>query len=60
VRKYVEKEGVIAKWNESAWAQKRVAVEKRRKLDDFSRFNIMLLKKQRRDVVRKAVKAAKA
>ncbi|KAF7783864.1 hypothetical protein Agabi119p4_29 [Agaricus bisporus var. burnettii] len=60
VRKLVEQEGIVEKWDKSAWAQKRVMKEKRRSLSDFGRFKVMLAKKQRRDVVRKAVKKASA
>ncbi|KAG6853553.1 hypothetical protein C0991_003345 [Blastosporella zonata] len=59
VRKVVEKEAVVEKWEKSSWAQKRAAVEKRRSLNDFGRFSVMLAKKQRRDIVRKAVHKAK-
>ncbi|KII88589.1 hypothetical protein PLICRDRAFT_92306 [Plicaturopsis crispa FD-325 SS-3] len=58
VKKYIEKEDVIAKWEKSSWAQRRAAVEKRRSLNDFERFGVMLAKKSRRDTVRKSVKAA--
>lgn len=60
IRKQLEKEGTIEKWNKSSWAQKREAIEKRRKLNDFERFAVMLAKKQRRDTVRKVVKKASA
>jgi large subunit ribosomal protein L14e len=61
VKKHLEKEGTVAKWEGSTWARKRASVEQRRSLNDFSRFNVMLAKKARRDVVRKAVaKARKA
>ncbi|KAH9932349.1 60S ribosomal protein L14 [Fomitopsis serialis] len=60
IRKQLEQEGTVEKWNKSSWAQKREAVEKRRKLNDFERFAVMLAKKQRRDTVRKAVKKASA
>ncbi|KAG6856611.1 hypothetical protein H0H87_002566 [Tephrocybe sp. NHM501043] len=61
VHKLAEKEAVVEKWEKSSWAQKRAAVEKRRSLNDFGRFSVMLAKKQRRDIVRKAVfKARKA
>ncbi|KAI0769390.1 ribosomal protein L14-domain-containing protein [Trametes elegans] len=60
VRKYVEKEGIVEKWNKSSWAQKREAVAKRRSLNDFERFVVMLAKKQRRDRVRKTLKKASA
>lgn len=60
VKKQLEKEAIVEKWNKSGWATKRAAAEKRKALNDFARFNIMLAKKQRRDVVRKAVAKAKA
>jgi len=60
VKKVVEKEQVVEKWNKSAWAQKRVAIEKRRSLNDFARFSVMLAKKQRRDLVRKVLSKSKA
>ncbi|KAF9003436.1 ribosomal protein L14-domain-containing protein [Cyathus striatus] len=60
IKKQVEKEAIVEKWDKSAWAQKRAAVEKRRTLNDFGRFQVMVAKKQRRDVVRKAVKKASA
>ncbi|KAH0581507.1 60S ribosomal protein L14-A [Termitomyces sp. J132] len=59
VRKLAEKEALAEKWEKSAWAQKRAAMEKRRSLNDFGRFSVMLAKKQRRDVVRKAIHKAK-
>ncbi|EPQ53804.1 60S ribosomal protein L14, partial [Gloeophyllum trabeum ATCC 11539] len=58
IRKQLEKEATLDKWANSAWAKKRAAVQKRRTLSDFERFKVMLLKKSRRDVVRKAVKKA--
>ncbi|EGN92561.1 hypothetical protein SERLA73DRAFT_190908 [Serpula lacrymans var. lacrymans S7.3] len=61
VKKQLEKEATITKWENSSWAKKRAAMETRRSLNDFQRFTVMLLKKQRRDVVRKALaKATKA
>lgn len=59
VKMYLEKESIVEKWNKSSWAQKRAAVEKRRSLNDFASFNVMLAKKQRVDVVRKALAKAK-
>ncbi|KAF8491646.1 60S ribosomal protein L14 [Gautieria morchelliformis] len=61
VRKYVEKEGVIEKWNKSAWAQKLETTHRRRNINDFGRFSVQLMKKNRRDRVRRALaKQAKA
>ncbi|MBH0005049.1 hypothetical protein I6F42_20095, partial [Pseudoalteromonas sp. SWYJZ12] len=59
LKKLIEKEAIVEKWEKSAWAQKRAAIEKRRSLNDFGRFGVLLAKKQRRDVVRKAVFKAK-
>ncbi|KAF8638161.1 hypothetical protein AX17_002404 [Amanita inopinata Kibby_2008] len=59
IKKQLEKEGVVEKWEKSQWTQKRMALERRRALNDFGRFQVMLAKKQRRDVVRKAVRKAK-
>ncbi|KAF5382805.1 hypothetical protein D9757_007260 [Collybiopsis confluens] len=56
VKKILEKEATVQKWEKSAWAVKRAAVEKRRNLNDFARFSVMLEKKRRRDSVRKALK----
>ena len=56
VKKLLEKEATVAKWEKSAWAIKRAAIEKRRSLNDFARFNVMLEKKRRRDAVRKSLK----
>ncbi|KAH7882441.1 60S ribosomal protein L14, partial [Phlebopus sp. FC_14] len=58
IRKHLEKEGTVAKWGNSTWAKKRVAIEKRRSLNDFARFEVMLAKKARRDAVRKSLAKA--
>ncbi|KAF8315586.1 hypothetical protein DL93DRAFT_2078765 [Clavulina sp. PMI_390] len=60
VRKQFEASGIAAKWSASSWSKKREASKSRRATSDFDRFKVMLLKKARRDVVRKAVKKAKA
>ena len=56
MKKYVEEAGIVAKWESSAWAKKRVAAEKRRTLSDFERFQVMIEKKSRRDKVRKPLR----
>ncbi|KAH8089904.1 60S ribosomal protein L14 [Cristinia sonorae] len=58
VKKQIEAEQIVEKWNKSSWAQKRAAVAKRRSLTDFERFTVMLAKKARSDRVHKGVKAA--
>ncbi|GAA5962349.1 hypothetical protein JCM5350_000384 [Sporobolomyces pararoseus] len=59
VKKVFDASEVVAKWEKSAWAQKRKATEQRRNLSDFDRFNVMLLKKQRRRLVQAAAAKAK-
>ena len=49
VAKRVEADGIVEKWEKSKWAQKLAFTEKRRSLNDFARFNVMLEKKQRRN-----------
>lgn len=58
VKKQVEAEAIVEKWEKSSWAQKRAAVAKRRSLTDFERFTVMLAKKARSDRIHKSVKAA--
>ncbi|CCM01349.1 uncharacterized protein FIBRA_03399 [Fibroporia radiculosa] len=60
IQKQLEKEATVERWNKSSWAQKRAAIEKRRSLNDFERFAVMLAKKARRDTVRKSVAKASA
>ncbi|KAF8632516.1 hypothetical protein AX15_001848 [Amanita polypyramis BW_CC] len=60
IRKQLEKEAIVEKWEKSSWTQKRLAFEKRRALSDFGRFKVMLAKKQRRDLVRKEIHKSKA
>lgn len=58
VAKKWESSGVEAKWNVSAWAKKIVQRQRRRELTDFERFQVVVLKKQRRYAVKKAVAKA--
>lgn len=58
MRKVFEESGVLAKWEKSAWAQRRKAIDARRALSDFGRFEVLIMKKQRRRLV--DVAAAKA
>jgi len=58
LKKQLEKEEIVEKWNKSSWAQKRAAVAKRRSQSDFARFSAMLEKKVRRDKVRKLLSKA--
>ncbi|TBU37269.1 60S ribosomal protein L14, partial [Dichomitus squalens] len=60
IRKQLEKEGTVEKWQKSSWAQKREAIAKRRSLSDFERFVVLIAKKARRDRVRKSLAKASA
>ena len=60
IRKHLEKDGTVEKWQKSSWAQKRAAIAKRRSLNDFERFVVMVAKKARRDQVRKSLAKASA
>jgi len=53
VSKAWEKAGVKAKWDESAWAKKMVSTERRKALNDFERFQVMILRKERRSAISK-------
>ncbi|GAA97388.1 uncharacterized protein L969DRAFT_23823 [Mixia osmundae IAM 14324] len=53
VKKVWEASGVDEKWNQSAWAKKRAAIQKRRQAGDFERFELMLLRKARSRAVGK-------
>ncbi|AGO10457.1 AaceriABR005Cp [[Ashbya] aceris (nom. inval.)] len=50
--------GVNDKWAASSWAKKIAQRERRAALSDFERFQVMVLRKQRRYVVKKAVAKA--
>ena len=46
VAKKWEEHKVQQKFDESSWAQKRAAIQKRRGLNDFERFKVMKMRKQ--------------
>ncbi|KAG9043415.1 hypothetical protein FS837_009648 [Tulasnella sp. UAMH 9824] len=60
VRKEFEAQKVVEKWEGSSWAKRRAAKTARQNLGDFARFEVMVLQKRRRNLVRKAVSKAKA
>lgn len=60
VKKYFEKNNVVQKWAESTWAKKKQAQKVKSEMTDFDRFNVMLLKKQRRRIVSSQAKKIKA
>lgn len=49
---------IDAKWAASAWAKKLAAKQKRAELSDFERFQVLVLKKQKRYAVKKAIAKA--
>jgi len=59
LRTALEKEGVMGKWGESAWAKKLKAKETRANMTDFERFKLMVAKKKRSAVVKAALKKKK-
>lgn len=56
VKKYFEKAGTVETWAKSSWAQKRAAAKAKQAATDFQRFEVMLLKKQRRRMLGAAAK----
>ncbi|POG75813.1 ribosomal protein L14-domain-containing protein, partial [Rhizophagus irregularis DAOM 181602=DAOM 197198] len=55
LKKYLEKEDVLAKWDKSSWAKKLDDRKKRSVLTDFDRFKLLKLKKQRRFIVQSEI-----
>ncbi|KAG8979188.1 hypothetical protein FRB94_012195 [Tulasnella sp. JGI-2019a] len=55
VRKKMAEQKVLEKWEGSSWYKRRTALAARKTLSDFGRFEVMILKKRRRDVTRKAI-----
>ncbi|KAI3403769.1 hypothetical protein KGF56_003404 [Candida oxycetoniae] len=49
---------VDSKWASSAWSKKLAARERRSQLSDFERFQVLVLKKQRRFATKKALAKA--
>lgn len=50
--------GVTEKWNATSWAKKIAQRERRSTLSDFERFQVMVLRKQKRYAVKKATAKA--
>lgn len=58
VGKKFDAAGIVAKWDASSWAKKIAQRETRRSLSDFDRFKVVVLKKQQRFAVKKALAKA--
>ncbi|CAL9733809.1 large ribosomal subunit protein eL14B [Monosporozyma servazzii] len=50
--------GVTEKWNQTAWAKKIAQRQRRAALTDFERFQVMVLRKQKRYSVKKTLAKA--
>ncbi|OEH76758.1 60S ribosomal protein L14 [Cyclospora cayetanensis] len=59
LRKALEKDDVIAKFNESSWGKKRLAKQRRASLTDFERFKVMVARKQRSQAIRSKLQKRK-
>lgn len=53
VNKKWSSEDIDAKWAATSWAKKLAVRQKRAGLSDFERFQVMVLRKQRRDAMKK-------
>ena len=52
LRKALEKDDIIKRFNETSWGKKRLAKQRRATLTDFERFKLMVARKQRAQAVR--------
>ncbi|MES1912123.1 MAG: hypothetical protein MHM6MM_004451 [Cercozoa sp. M6MM] len=57
IKKALAKEEIVAKFEKTSFAKKLAKQATRANLTDFERFKLMLAKQQKRDFVRKQVKA---
>jgi large subunit ribosomal protein L14e len=53
LRKAITEQGVLTKWNSSAWAQKLARRSTRANLTDFDRFKVVVARRKRADAVRR-------
>merc|ERR1719295_18657 len=59
LRMALDREEVMKKWSETAWAKKLAAKEVRAKMTDFDRFKLMVARKKRSAEVKKTIKKSK-
>mmetsp|Transcript_16794 Transcript_16794/g.31177 ORF Transcript_16794/g.31177 Transcript_16794/m.31177 type:complete len:134 (-) Transcript_16794:43-444(-) len=52
----MEKEGIMGKWEATAWAKKLAAKKAKATMTDFDRFKLMVAKKKRSKVIKAALK----
>merc|ERR1711972_1236240 len=55
----LDKDNTLGKWEATSWAKKLKAKEARTNMTDFDRFKLMVAKKKRSAVVKKALKKSK-
>merc|ERR1719359_755816 len=55
----MEKDGVMAKWEATAWAKKLRAKKVRSEMSDFDRFKLMVARKKRSMAVKASLKKTK-
>ncbi|KAG5518483.1 hypothetical protein PMAC_002879 [Pneumocystis sp. 'macacae'] len=59
VAKRWDAQNITAQWNKTAMAKKLFSRERRMQLNDFERFQVMLLKKKRRSEIAKTLMSAR-
>merc|ERR1711974_468447 len=59
LRVALEKDEIMKRWSETAWAKKLAAKEVRAKMTDFDRFKLMAAKSKRAKEVKKTIKKSK-
>merc|ERR1719420_2363517 len=55
----MDKDGVMGKWQKTAWAKKLNAQKVRSEMNDFDRFKLMVARKKRAAAVKKSLKPKK-
>merc|ERR1719305_2080898 len=55
----LEKDGIVGKWEATAWAKKLIAKDARSKMSDFDRFKLMVAKRKRSAAVKKSLRKSK-
>ena len=51
IKKAWNEQGILEKWNSTAWAKKLEKKRIRKGLNDFDRFKVMIAKKQRSKII---------
>ncbi|GLE01470.1 hypothetical protein PINS_up010300 [Pythium insidiosum] len=59
LKKALEAAGTVEKWNSTAWAKKIANKKTRAQLNDFDRFKLMIARKQKAALVKKALAASR-